>query len=110
MNRFDEFWTTVQDDAGAPRLCPLPASPATILAYMGFLAEEGKVKAGSHQPYLSAINSAHADFGFEKSAQGHWIILARRGFEEIEGFNPQHYMPLLGRLLASSFTRSFPYL
>jgi len=47
MNRFDEFCTTIQDDAGAPRLSPLPASPATILAYMGFLAEEGKVKASS---------------------------------------------------------------
>ena len=85
MNRFDEFCTTTQDDAGAPRLCPLPASQATILAYMGFLAEEGKVKAGSLQPYLSVINSAHADFGFDKPAQVHGIILAGRGFEELEG-------------------------
>jgi len=52
---------------------------------MGFLVEEGKVKAGCLQPYLSAINSVHADFGFDKPAQGHWIILARRGFEEVEG-------------------------
>lgn len=59
--RFDHFCKTIQDDAGAPRFCPLPASPATILAYMGFLAQEGKVKAGSLQPYLPEINSAHAD-------------------------------------------------
>jgi len=63
---------------------------------MGFLAEEGKVKAGSLQPYLSAINSAHADFGFDKPAQGHWIILARRDFEEVEG--AQHQKPTTATL------------
>jgi hypothetical protein len=101
MNRFDEFCTTIQDDAGAPRLSPLPASPATILAYMGFLAEEGKVKASSLQSYLSAINSAHADFGFDKPAQGHWIILARRGFEEIEG--ARHQKPTTATPFPSAF-------
>jgi hypothetical protein len=33
------------------------AQPAYVLWYLGYLQEEGAVKAGSLQPYLSAINS-----------------------------------------------------
>ena len=41
--------------------------------------------AGSLQPYLSAINSWHADMGFEKPAIGHVIQRLRHGFGDLEG-------------------------
>ena len=83
--RFVHLCTLVQDEAGSHRLQSLPASQATLLAYIGFTAQESNIRSSSLQPYLSAINSVHADFGFDKPAQGHWIIQARRGFGELEG-------------------------
>jgi hypothetical protein len=63
----------------------MPASQTNILAFIGYLASLGRIRSSSLQPYLSDINSLHADFGFPKSAQGHWISLARKGFGEIDG-------------------------
>ena len=85
VDKFQDFCGRVQDEAGTPRLSSMPASQTTILAFIGYLASLGKIRSSSLQPYLSAINSLHADFGFPKPAQGHWISLARKGFGEIEG-------------------------
>ena len=85
VDKFQDFCGRVQDEAGTPRLSSMPASQTTILAFIGYLASLGKIRSSSLQPYLSAINSLHADFGFAKPAQGHWISLARKGFGEIEG-------------------------
>lgn len=63
----------------------MPAVASTVLLYLGWLQEENKVHARSLQPYMSAINQAHVDFGFAPPAVGHLITLARRGFGEIEG-------------------------
>jgi hypothetical protein len=49
---------------------------------LGYLRDEHRVKSGSLQQYLSAINSWHADMGLEKPAVGHVIQLLRRGFGE----------------------------
>jgi hypothetical protein len=55
------------------------------LLYLGWLQEEDKVHAKSLQPYLSAINQAHVDFGFPPPAVGQLVRLAHRGFGEVEG-------------------------
>jgi hypothetical protein len=47
--------------------------------------QEGTVHAGSLQPYLSAINSFHADLGLDRPAMGHIVHLARKGYGELEG-------------------------
>lgn len=83
--KFVHFCTTVQTDAGFSPLCACPASSSTVLAYLGWLLDEGSVHAKSLQPYLSAINSFHADQGLDRPAVGHFVALARRGFDEIEG-------------------------
>jgi len=62
---------------------PFPAQPAHVLCYLGYLQEEGVVKAGSLQPYLSAINSWHADMGLAKPAVGQAINMLRRGYGEV---------------------------
>lgn len=47
--RFVHFCTLVQDEAGSHRLQSLPASQATLLAYIGFIAQEGNIRSSSHQ-------------------------------------------------------------
>jgi len=79
------FCTVVWPAAGHAPLKPFPAEPAHILAYLGYLCEQDRVHASSLQPYLSAINSFHADLGHPKPAIGSLIHLARRGFGELEG-------------------------
>ena len=48
-----------------------------VAAYIGALAERGTIAStiaeASLQPYLSAINSFHADAGAERPALGHLI-------------------------------------
>jgi hypothetical protein len=41
----------------------LPASSQTVVTYLGYLLESGSISAKSLQPYLSAINVVHNDFG-----------------------------------------------
>lgn len=79
------FCTVVWPAAGHAPLRPFPAEPAHILAYLGYLCEQDRVHASSLQPYLSAINSFHADLGHPKPAIGSLVHLARRGFGELEG-------------------------
>jgi hypothetical protein len=64
---------------------PFPAQPAHVLCYLGYLQEEGVVKAGSLQPYISALNSWHADMGLAKPAVGQAINMLRRGYGEVQG-------------------------
>ena len=85
FDRFFRFCTEIQVGLGHEPLCPMPASQSTILLYLGFLQEEDKVHARSLQPYMSAINQAHLDFGFPAPAVGQLLRLARRGFGEVEG-------------------------
>jgi hypothetical protein len=59
--------------------------PSTVLMYLGWLSTEDKVHAGSLQPYLSAINQCHIDFGFAAPALGHDVCLSRKAFGYVEG-------------------------
>lgn len=85
LNRWIDFCTVVYPASGHTPLCPCPASTASVLAYLGYLQDEGLVHHGSLQPYLSAINSLHSDLGFPTPAAGPLVRLARKGFGEVEG-------------------------
>ena len=84
LQRWFDFCTRVQRQHGKPPIPPFPARPEHLLAYLGFLRQEGEVAAGSLQPYLSAINSWHADLGLAKPAIGHSITRIRRGYGELQ--------------------------
>jgi len=84
LQRWFDFCTRVQREQGKPPIPPFPARHAHLLAYLGFLRQEGLVAAGSLQPYLSAINSWHADLGLPKPAVGHTITRIRRGYGELQ--------------------------
>ena len=59
---------------------PLPASPWTVVAYVGYLAERGTWAADSMRPIFSAINSVHRDLEFDPPAVGnHFLTRVRRG-------------------------------
>ena len=81
---FVHFCCDVQRAAGVPELCPLPAHPTTVVLYLGWLQEQDRVHHGSLQQYLTAINQAHVDVGFDKPAVGHHVALAKKGFGELE--------------------------
>ena len=85
FDRFFRFCTDVQASQGFPTLSPMPATSSSVLLYLGWLQEEDKFHARSLQPYLSAINQAHVDFGFPPPAVGQLVRLVRRGFGEVEG-------------------------
>jgi len=84
MGAFVEFCTQVLPAAGVPAACPLPTTVAVVLAYLGWLQEQDSVHHGSLQPYLSAINAAHDDAGFERPALGRMVTLTKKGFGELE--------------------------
>jgi hypothetical protein len=48
--KFEDFTSQAQDDAGAPRMCVLPASSQTVVAYLGYLLEAGTISAKSLHP------------------------------------------------------------
>ena len=74
--KFETFTSQAQDDAGAPRMCALPASSQTVVSYLDYLLEVGTICAKSLQPYLSVINAVH-DFEYPPPACGHLVKLAR---------------------------------
>ena len=76
---YERHWRSFVEWCGEADLDPLPATPQMIFAYVGALADKGTIAAGSLQPYLSAINSRHADYGLERPALGHLLTAARRG-------------------------------
>ena len=76
---YDRHWNEFDEWCAAQQLESLPATPRMVFAYVGHLADKGTIAAGSLQPYLSAINSRHADYGFERPALGHLVTSARKG-------------------------------
>lgn len=62
------------------RPSPLPATTETVLRWLaGAVCVDGKVQAGSLQPYLSAVNRIHRDLGFDEPALGHLIQSYKSG-------------------------------
>lgn len=62
----------------------LPATTETVLGFLGWLQWSGRVAHGSLQQYMSAVNAAHVDNGFDKPAVGHLVRLARKGYGDLE--------------------------
>jgi len=74
---YGKHWANFADWCAQHNLEPLPATPDMVASYIGSIADRGTVAAASLQPYLSAINSIHSDFGFDKPAVGHLVALVR---------------------------------
>lgn len=74
FTRFVRFCVSVE-------LNPLPASAASVLRYVDFLSQEGRLQASTVQPYLSAINTLHEQLGFSKPAVGVPLASFLRGWQ-----------------------------
>ncbi len=59
----------MQVEAGSQKLQSLLSSQDTLLTHIGFTVQEGHIRSSILQPYLSAINSVHEDFWFDKPAR-----------------------------------------
>lgn len=85
-------------DAQLDRPSPLPATTDTVLRWLaGDVCVGGKVKEGSLQPYLSAINRIHRDLAFDEPAVGHLVQSYRSGLgheQNAEGRDAERvYLP-----------------
>lgn len=61
-------------------LCPLPASPETIVRYLGVTRNRGTVAAGSLGTYLSPIAALHALAGYPSPTRDPLVKSAKRGY------------------------------
>ena len=69
-------WCAAQPDQPSS----LPASTGTVLRWLeADVTAGGKVRARSLQPYLSAINSVHADLEYDRPALGHAVAAYKSG-------------------------------
>ena len=69
-------WCERQPD----RPSPLPASTTSVLRWLAAdVTAADRVRAGSLQPYLSALNRVHRDLAFDEPALGHMVQQFRRG-------------------------------
>ena len=84
-DRFVQFCTHALPDVYSMRARRfLPASSRTVLLYLSFLSDEGRVHEGSLNPYLAAINQMHEDNGLANPAVSHFVKLTRKGFAAAE--------------------------
>ena len=67
------------DWCGENALCPLPAAPVTVAAFISFLAESGKGNATVNQA-LAAISAAHRAAGLESPTKNIAVQKTARGF------------------------------
>ena len=73
-----------EDFCARTGVAPFPAQQAYLLCYLGHIQEEGTVKASSLQPYLSTLNSWHADMGLPKPAVGQAITMLSSRYCEVQ--------------------------
>jgi len=73
-----------EDFCARTGVAPFPAQQAYLLCYLGHIQEEGTVKSSSLQPYLSTLNSWHADMGLPKPAVGQAITMLSSRYCEVQ--------------------------
>jgi hypothetical protein len=67
-------------DGRVPPVCPLPATPGTVQRWVRWItAGEHGVAAGSLRPYISAVNTVHADCGLIRPGVGPMLERLRTG-------------------------------
>jgi hypothetical protein len=76
---YQRHWRSFCTWCASAGLDPMPATPQMVFAYVGHLAERGTIAASSLKPYLSAINSRHADAELPRPALGHLVTRAKQG-------------------------------
>ena len=81
---YEAHWKTFVDFCLEEGLPWLPATEGTVLKYIAFQKRRGTVRGSSLQPYLSAINNFHEDFGHDGPAKGRAVTRAVRGMTAMQ--------------------------
>ncbi|KAK3246029.1 hypothetical protein CYMTET_44423 [Cymbomonas tetramitiformis] len=83
-DNYERHWKKFVKFCTEENLRWLPATAATVQLYLAALQKTGTVKGTSLQPYLSAINSFHEDFGFQGPAKGRAVTRAVKGMTAMQ--------------------------
>jgi hypothetical protein len=77
---YQRLWELFVQFCRLAHRCSLPASPATVCAYLGSLFEGGRLRGSSIRPYIAAIGAQHRRLALFDPTSHSLVVLARRGF------------------------------
>lgn len=83
-SKYDNNWEAFASFCTSASLSPLPASPETIVRYLGSVRARGTVAAGSLGPYLSPIAALHALAGYPSPTSDALVRSAKRGYRRAQ--------------------------
>lgn len=80
QSSYQRLWEGFASFCELDRVAPLPASPATIACYLGFLYDKGTVRGGSIRPYIAAVGAQHRRCGLPDPTSDPLVSSTKRGF------------------------------
>ncbi|KAK3248975.1 hypothetical protein CYMTET_41575 [Cymbomonas tetramitiformis] len=81
---YEGHWRMFVDFCANERRDWLPATEETVLLYIAYKLRRRTVRGSSLQPYLSAINNFHEDFGHTGPAKGRAVTRAVKGMTAMQ--------------------------
>jgi hypothetical protein len=83
--QYERLFEHFSDYCADEGLCALPAETATVILYIGYLADLGTWAESSMQPIFSAINDAHRSVGLDPPAvDSHFLTRTRQGLRRAQ--------------------------
>lgn len=79
-SKYVNNWEAFASFCSSASLSALPASPETVVRYLGAVRARGTVAAGSLGPYLSPIAALHALAGYTSPTSDALVKSAKRGY------------------------------
>jgi hypothetical protein len=77
---YQRLWVLFEHFCLSAGRCPLPASPATVCAYLGTLFDGGRLRGTSIRPYVAAVGAQHRRLALDDPTAHNLVVMARRGF------------------------------
>jgi hypothetical protein len=80
QSAYQRLWIAFGEFCRTSCRTALPASPATVCAFLGTLFESGRVRGFSIRPYVAAIGAQHRRLALTDPTAHELVKLARRGY------------------------------
>ena len=77
---YQRLWEMFERFCSSAQRCALPASPASVCAYLGTLFDGGRLRGTSLRPYVAAIGAQLRRLDLPDPTSHTLLALARRGF------------------------------
>ena len=108
QGNYQRLWEAFQAYCTHNGLVAAPATPATIVAYLGYLFERGTVRGGSIRPYLAAMAAKHHILGLRNPTADGQVAQTRQGFRARDARRasgpPQRSAPLPAAVTAHALS------